>query len=96
MVEISKDPRGLYDKIAKFDDLYAPRIKEQIERFQGIKVGDQSDEWQIGFWIFGPKWAVPTLTTQMESSVQVWQLNPSLEEVLEDLLKTETNKARFQ
>lgn len=96
MVEVSKDPKGLSDKIAQFDNLYALRIKEQLEQFQGITVGDQRDEWQIGFWIFGPKWAVPTLTTQMESSVRVWQLKPSLEEVFEDLLKTEKNKARFQ
>ena len=92
MVEVTKAPRtGLFAKINAFNEEYAPKIREQLQRLNVIS-GDDPDGWTIGLWVFAPGTTVASLKNRLQTAgVQMADVT-----ALEDTLAPSAWEHRFR
>jgi hypothetical protein len=65
MVEVTRDPSGLRDKIAQFEAEYAPRIERQLRDHEVVC---SRGAWNIGLWVFCPVGSRSSVTARVDAA----------------------------
>lgn len=82
MVEVTKSPKKIFDKINEFEKSYAPRIRKQLLDHGVVRDDGNESAWTIGLWIFVPsEWKAHIEGKLHDAEVVIHQVT-SLEDTL--------------